>query len=113
VKEETWPSLLDSYSRCVRIVRDQPLYELRPDVLELEEELQLLAAYEQAVISLDGSVASFVSALADMEPAISQFFDNVLVMDDDVQVRQNRLALLQKITGLAQGIADLSYLEGF
>lgn len=113
VREETWPPLLDSYSRCVRIVRDQPHYELHPGELELEQELNLLAAYEQAVIAMDGSVASFVSALADMEPAISQFFDNVLVMDEDVQVRQNRLALLQKITGLAQGIADLSYLEGF
>jgi glycyl-tRNA synthetase beta subunit len=34
-------------------------------------------------------------------------------MDEDLAVRQNRLALLQKISTLAGGIADLSYLEGF
>ncbi len=113
VREDTWPPLLDSYARCVRIVRDQPQYELRPDDLEMAQEKNLLAAYERASNTIDGSVASFVSALADMEPAISEFFDNVLVMDEDMQVRQNRLALLQKITGLAKGIADLSYLEGF
>lgn len=113
VREDTWPPLLDSYARCVRITRDQPQYELRPDDLEMAQEKNLLAAFERASNTIDGSVASFVSALADMEPAISEFFDNVLVMDEDMRVRQNRLALLQKITGLAKGIADLSYLEGF
>lgn len=113
IQEDTWPPLLDSYARCVRIVRDQPQYELRPGDLEMVQEKNLLSAFERAVIAKDGSVASFISALADMEPAISEFFDNVLVMDEDMQVRQNRLALLQKITGLAKGIADLSYLEGF
>ncbi|HCB50604.1 MAG TPA: hypothetical protein DEP47_14085 [Chloroflexi bacterium] len=113
VREDTWPPLLDSYARCVRIVRDQPQYELRPDDLEMAQEKNLLAAFERASITIDGSVASFVSALADMEPAISEFFNNVLVMDEDMRIRQNRLALLQKITGLTKGIADLSYLEGF
>jgi glycyl-tRNA synthetase beta subunit len=34
-------------------------------------------------------------------------------MDEDTAVRENRLALLQHIAGLAYGIADLSHLEGF
>jgi glycyl-tRNA synthetase beta subunit len=48
-----------------------------------------------------------------MEPAISDFFDRVLVMDEEAAVRENRLALLQGITRLARGIVDLSQLEGF
>jgi glycyl-tRNA synthetase beta subunit len=35
------------------------------------------------------------------------------VMDDDLEIRQNRLALVQKIASITNGIADLSYLEGF
>jgi glycyl-tRNA synthetase beta subunit len=34
-------------------------------------------------------------------------------MAEDPVVRENRLGLLQQIAGLANGIADLSKLEGF
>jgi glycyl-tRNA synthetase len=37
----------------------------------------------------------------------------VLVMAEDQAVRKNRLAQLQHIAGLAEGIVDLSRLEGF
>jgi len=36
-----------------------------------------------------------------------------MVMVEDPAVRQNRLGLLQKVTALANGVADLSKLEGF
>jgi glycyl-tRNA synthetase beta subunit len=48
-----------------------------------------------------------------MAPVINRFFDDVLVMDEDEAVRQNRLALLQRVVALADGVADLSQLEGF
>jgi glycyl-tRNA synthetase beta subunit len=47
-----------------------------------------------------------------IEP-ITQFFLEVMVMVDEAEVRRNRLGLLQQITGLAEGVADLSQLEGF
>jgi glycyl-tRNA synthetase beta subunit len=48
-----------------------------------------------------------------MIPAIDQFFDGVLVMAEDRTLRSNRLKLLEKIVALAEGAADLTYLEGF
>jgi len=48
-----------------------------------------------------------------MIPAVNAFFDSVLVMTEDVRVRNNRLALLQRIAALTKGAADLSRLEGF
>ena len=36
-----------------------------------------------------------------------------MVMDKDQAVRENRLGLLQKISGMASGVADMSKLEGF
>jgi glycyl-tRNA synthetase len=113
VKRETWPPLLDAYARSARITREQPRFELDAALLAMIEEKALWAAYDAAAHSLDGSVSSLVAALAELEPAISRFFDKVLVMDEDERTRQNRLALLQQITGLPQGIADLSQLEGF
>ncbi len=58
-------------------------------------------------------VDDFLSAFLPMIPVINRFFDTVLVMAEDVPLRQNRLGLLQRITALADGVADLSKLEGF
>ena len=48
-----------------------------------------------------------------MIPAVTAFFDSVLVMSDDPQQRSNRLGLLQRIAALTAGAADMSRLEGF
>ena len=48
-----------------------------------------------------------------MVPAVTEFFDNVLVHDPDPQLRNNRIALLQLISGMQAGLADLSELENF
>jgi glycyl-tRNA synthetase beta subunit len=52
-------------------------------------------------------------AFEPMIGSITRFFDEVLVMDEDSAVRLNRLGLLQRIVALADGVADLSRLEGF
>ena len=48
-----------------------------------------------------------------MIPAVNAFFDKVLVMAEDKKLQENRLALLQRIAALSEGVADLSKLEGF
>jgi glycyl-tRNA synthetase len=114
ITADDWERLLDAYARCVRITRSQTAtFALRPADFALPEEQALAAAYAAAKAAQDGSVAALVGTLRALQPVISQFFDNVLVMDEDTAVRENRLALLQRIAALADGIADLSQLEGF
>ena len=109
-----WPELLDAYARCVRITRKlTEQFSLQPAAFSLPAEKQLLAAYQKARAAQDGSMPTFVASLRDLKPAISHFFDDVLVMDEATAVRHNRLALLQKIANLTVGLADLSQLEGF
>jgi glycyl-tRNA synthetase len=48
-----------------------------------------------------------------MIPAINKFFDEVLVMAEAPAIRANRLGLLQRVASLADGLADMSKLEGF
>jgi glycyl-tRNA synthetase len=59
------------------------------------------------------SIDSLLNAFVPMIPAINAFFDKVLVMADVKAVRENRLALLQRVASLSQGVVDLSKLEGF
>ncbi|HYB32887.1 MAG TPA: glycine--tRNA ligase subunit beta [Steroidobacteraceae bacterium] len=50
--------------------------------------------------------------LAQLRPAVDAFFDQVLVMDENPQLRANRLSLLAQLQGLFTGVADLSRLPG-
>ncbi len=47
-------------------------------------------------------------ALATLSPAIGSFFDDVLVMAEDPEVRANRLALLARLDALFSEVGDLS-----
>lgn len=51
-----------------------------------------------------------LTVLAELRPAVDAFFDNVMVMDEDAAVRNNRLALLKQLHGLFIGIADIALL---
>jgi glycyl-tRNA synthetase beta chain len=50
--------------------------------------------------------------LAQLRPAVDAFFDQVMVMDEDRELRANRLGLLAQLQGLFAGVADLSRLPG-
>ena len=113
-RSDDWPTVLNAYARCVRITRPlKETYALRAADLAVPEERTLLNELMQAEAEKDGSVETFVASLRRMQPAISQLFEAVLIMDEDAAVRENRLALLQRVAGLAKGVAELGVLEGF
>ena len=80
-----------------------------------KEEKALFQAVEQAEKQppLPGSVDDFLRAFQPLIPLVNAFFEEVLVMADDPALRGNRLGLLQRITALSRGVADLGKLEGF
>ncbi|NUQ84555.1 MAG: glycine--tRNA ligase subunit beta, partial [Anaerolineales bacterium] len=77
------------------------------------EEKSLFAAIRSTVRRPPSTVNEFLEIVVKLIPSINSFFDKVLVMAEDEQVRRNRLALVGQIAGLSKGIADLSKLEGF
>ena len=114
IKAEDWLTVLEAYARCVRITRPLPgPLPLRPEAFTLAAEQALWTAYQQATATLDGTASRVIAALRALVPVITTFFIDVLVMDEDSARRDNRLALLQRIASLPQGVADLSQLEGF
>ncbi len=54
---------------------------------------------------------SVCEALSALSPAISKFFDDVMVMADDPAVRNNRLALLLECKALFDAIGDFSLIK--
>jgi len=118
VSRPDWHSILPAYARCVRITRDQaqefPLY---PQALAHPAEGDLYSTLLQAEAALQDvevkDAESFLNAFVPVIPAVNRFFDEVLVMADDRNLRENRLGLLQRIVRLGSDVADMSKLEGF
>jgi glycyl-tRNA synthetase beta subunit len=119
VARADWQPTLDGFARCVRILPDGDTpAEPEPELFREDAERELWAALQAALSTLaDRSeppgVDDFLSAFKPTIPAITRFFDAVLVMDADPAVRANRLALMRHVAALADGTVDLSRLEGF
>ena len=78
-------------------------------------------ALASAVAELDKAVSPMfeerdyteaLCRLAALQAPVDRFFDDVMVMTDDEQLRDNRLALLNALHGLFLRIADISRLQG-
>jgi glycyl-tRNA synthetase len=109
-----WAKLLAGYARCVRIVRDQNItYEVKPELFVEPAEKALYEAYKFQARNKPATIREFFTAIIGLIGSINEFFDKVLVMAEDKKLRENRLGLLQRIAALADGVADMSKLEGF
>lgn len=80
------------------------------------EEANLADALAEAEQAVDASyeVADYdavLGVLAGLRSPIDAFFDNVLVMDEDVALRDNRLKLLNRFVALFARFADFSLLS--
>jgi glycyl-tRNA synthetase beta chain len=65
-----------------------------------------------SVATAQREYANALGRLAQLRPAVDEFFDQVMVMAEDPKLRTNRLALLAQLQGLFTGVADLSRLPG-
>ncbi|MBL4775434.1 MAG: hypothetical protein JKY87_05210 [Mariprofundus sp.] len=63
-----------------------------------------------SVPDFDSSIAPALRVLASLRQPVDSFFDDVMVMAEDAQVRGNRLALLSRLRQLFLNLADVSRL---
>lgn len=64
-----------------------------------------------AALSAQGDYTNALSELAKLRQPVDQFFDKVLVMDEDKKKRENRLLLLKKLRTLFLHVADVALLQ--
>ena len=88
---------------------------IKEDILVIEEEVTLFKEIRRISNDLDllykkADYTAALTLLAGLSVAVEAFFDKVMVMDDDPQVRSNRLNLLAELKGLFDRIANLALL---
>jgi glycyl-tRNA synthetase len=112
-----WPELLTAYARSKRIVRSvDQVYPLAPEHYRDPATAWLHEAVRAAARRMaepGADIERLVKVLRELQGPINRFFTDVLVMADDPDVRRARLALVQRVAALPDGIADLSQLQGF
>jgi glycyl-tRNA synthetase beta chain len=59
-----------------------------------------------------GDYAQSLRSLISLSATVDDFFESIMVMDEDLGRRHNRLALLRDVQRLLGGVADLSRLPG-
>jgi glycyl-tRNA synthetase beta chain len=76
----------------------------------LLSELERVEA-EAAPLRANRNYADVLRNVATLEPAVARFFDDVLVMAEDPQVRANRLGLMRRVASLFAGVADFRKIQ--
>lgn len=113
---EDFAQLMAGYNRAANLLKNvKGEFAVEPKLFEVDAERELLAAEDEAAAKVAAAVAeqnypAALKALAAIRPQIDAFFEAVMVMADDAKVRDNRLALLQKLIGLTAELGELSQL---
>ena len=86
---------------------------IKEDVLFIDEEKHLFSEIKRISSDLNelykhSDYTAALTLLAGLSDSIEAFFDNVMVMDDDAEVRRNRLNLLAELKGLFDQVANLA-----
>lgn len=112
---EVFDDLATAYARAAHLADASLGSDVDASLLG-DAERALLAACDEG----EGRVASAlaekdfraaIDALAELKTPIDRFFDDVLVMDEDTEVRENRLRLLNRFVEVFVGIADIGALS--
>ncbi len=111
-------ALAAANKRVSNILSKQGVTGNQPVKLELlqeDAEKALATAVSDKQLALaplfaEGNFKAVLEQLAELRGAVDTFFDDVMVMADDEQIRNNRLALLGQLRNLFLGVADISLL---
>ncbi|MCP4147685.1 MAG: glycine--tRNA ligase subunit beta [bacterium] len=113
VQNDSIDQLVALHKRIKNIIRKFDRYLVHEELLEQEEEKILLDIFKESKLKIETSIINndFLrgcSQFLEMKPVIDNFFEKVLVMAKDENVRNNRIALLQRMDELLSQIADFS-----
>lgn len=108
VKDLDSALLLENANRVIRILKDNSFAHIDEKYFKEDAEKSL---YE-AIIKVNENTGykTYLESLENLNPFVTKFFEDVLVMDKDENVKNNRLALLTLLKGKYSHLTDFSKL---
>ena len=102
------PAVLESANRVLRILKEDSKKSVNKTLFKEPAEAMLFNQIE--TVSNDLDYDAYLKQLEEINPSVEKFFNDVLVMDKDENVKENRLALLTLLKKKYNYIADFSKL---
>lgn len=102
------PAMLESANRVLRILKEDSKKSVNKALFKEPAESMLLSQIE--TVSENADYDKYLKQLAEINPSVEKFFNDVLVMDKDENVKENRLALLTLLKSKYTHLADFSKL---
>lgn len=102
------PAMLESANRVLRILKEDSKKSVNKALFKEPAESMLLAQIE--TVSENADYDKYLKQLEEINPSVEKFFNDVLVMDKDENVKENRLALLTLLKSKYAYLADFSKL---
>ena len=122
-KEDDFEQAVLTFKRAANIIRkqgDEAGQDLtgnyEPDLFEGEHEIAFGTKLEEMAPRFDdlwenNDFAGLMGLLRELRPSVDAFFDNVMVMADDANIRLNRLNLLKALVDRLGRLADFNALQ--
>ena len=99
--------LIENANRVLRILKEEA-GEVKPELFVEDAEKALYDAIQ--TVNFEGDYIKYLNDLTNINTAVSKFFDDVLVMDKDEKIKNNRLALLKSLKNKYIILTDFSKL---
>lgn len=114
-QREDFDRIITGFKRVVNILKNTSPGIMDPELLTEDAEIKLHEAFKDvrsrvAPLIHSGEYFEALEIVAQLGRPIDTFFDTVMVMVDDDQVRENRLGLLKRIADFFGQIADFSFI---
>ncbi len=98
--------LAENANRVLRILKESVNMPVNPELFTFEAEKNLYS--EMQKVQFAGNYNEYLKSLTDLNPAVTRFFEDVLVMDNDEKIKNNRLALLNELKNKYIILTDFS-----
>ena len=102
--------LLENANRVLRILKEDVPVNIDENLFVIDTEKSLYKAIKS--VEFDGDYNKYLQDLININPVVTKFFDDVLVMDKDEKIKNNRLALLSELKNKYIMLTDFSKLNG-
>ncbi|KMK75962.1 glycine--tRNA ligase subunit beta [Alkalihalobacillus pseudalcaliphilus] len=112
LKEEDFKRSVEALSRVTNIsTKYQGEVSIQTDKFQKEQEKALYDCYIELQTSVETAIKaqkheSVYQQLADTQDVIDAYFDHIMVMDQDEEIKQNRLAQMKAFANVIQSFAD-------
>ena len=105
--------MLTAFNRVATLAEKATTDIVKEDLLKEDAEIKLYNGFKEIKsnvesLLLDKKYNEALDAFATLRPLVDNLFDNVMVMDKDEAIKENRLGLLKQIYSTMLTICDLS-----